>query len=168
VTFVRNLVADLVAKRLWPVAVVLVVGLVAVPVALKGNAAEAPALPVAGAQAPAASTPAVSIAQEGRRGGISRVGRNPFAQKAVAPPASTVAAVAGAATVASTVGTFGGGLGDGAPADLPAGSLPGMGDVQPIGGTPMPSTPAAPATPRATPTGTSPTASTSASAPPVR
>jgi hypothetical protein len=88
VTFVRNLVTDLVEKRLWPIALALVVAIVAVPVALGGGNAQdrAPApnaiAAPAGARAAAdPADPAIAVSDpvpaDRRRSG--RV-RNPFEQ----------------------------------------------------------------------------------------
>lgn len=57
----RTAARDLVAKRLWPIAVVLVVALVAVPVVIGSSASDAPA-PVAAA--PAATAPAAGTSPE--------------------------------------------------------------------------------------------------------
>jgi hypothetical protein len=93
VTFVRNLIADLVAKRLWPVAVVLVLALVAVPVVLISTSAEEPvASPAAVPATDTANAAAVSPVAEQARGGRPSMGRNPFNQP---KPARTRAGGAG-------------------------------------------------------------------------
>jgi hypothetical protein len=81
VTFVRNLFADLVAKRLWPVAAVLVLALVAGPVVLVKTSAEEPvATPAAAPPSDSASAVAVTPVAEQARGGRPPMGRNPFKQ----------------------------------------------------------------------------------------
>ena len=121
-TLLRTLFADLVARRLWPVAAVLVAATIAVPVIVVGGAEEAePPLP---APASAAGvTPAVSLGAEQPRGGHGPIGRNPFEQREA--PASAAAATAAPAT--PTAGT---GAGAGAAAAAPA-----LGDG--TGGTPL-------------------------------
>jgi hypothetical protein len=140
VSFVRNLIADLVAKRLWPVAVVLLVALVAVPVALKGNADDSPVLPTAqntGGASP--SNPVVSLKEDGRRGGDSETGRNPFDQPNVAPPSSTTT---GQTAVSGGSGSdAGSGMSGGAGYDVPAGTISGLNDITPIGGSTGTTTP---------------------------
>jgi hypothetical protein len=91
---VRNLITDLVDRRLWPVAVALLGALVAVPVLLGGSKAPAPApaAPLAAAPATTGGTAqaAVSLSTPSttpkyRPGPV----RNPFAQHKVPPPATT-------------------------------------------------------------------------------
>jgi hypothetical protein len=94
---VRNLVNDLVDRRLWPVALALLGALVAVPVMLGGGSkapASAPAAPLAAAAGTAApnAQAAVSLTQPStstnptyRPGPV----RNPFAQHKVPAPATT-------------------------------------------------------------------------------
>jgi hypothetical protein len=84
-TFVRNLVADLVAKRLWPVALVLALALVAVPVLLaQGVDSEPPPVPVAKSEE--AVETVVTPAADAPRRGANPTGRNPFAQKNAPSP----------------------------------------------------------------------------------
>ena len=120
---VRNLITDLVDRRLWPVAVALLGALVAVPVLLGGGAkapASAPAAPLAATAnatatnakaAVSLSTPSTSTAPTYRPGPV----RNPFAQhKTPAPtattPASTPAPVTPSVPSAPSVPSSGGGL----------------------------------------------------------
>jgi len=100
---VRNLVNDLVDRRLWPVAVALLGALVAVPMLLGGGSkapASAPVAPLAAAAGTASPTAqaAVSLSQPSTSTNpTNRPGRvrNPFAQHKVAPattnPSSTPA-----------------------------------------------------------------------------
>jgi hypothetical protein len=113
VSVLRNLIADLVAKRLWPVAVVLAVGLVAVPVVLgRGASAPAPAAVPAVAQAAVvapSSRAAVTLEQtpSTERRDIGAV-RNPFkGPKSAAPAAKQAASTPAASGDTST--TSGGG-----------------------------------------------------------
>ena len=149
-TFVRNLAADLVAKRLWPVAAVLAVALVAIPVLLAQGAEEPPAMPAIAAPPATGAQAAVGVADERPRGGRGPIGRNPFAQKrlggsgaaraagvtesfAPATPApATGAAAAGAVTGgAAGVPVPAGGEG---PGDVSPGPVPGLDDALPAGG----------------------------------
>jgi hypothetical protein len=94
---VRNLVNDLVDRRLWPVALALLGALVAVPMLLGGGSkapASAPAVPLAAAAGTAApnaqaavalSQPSTSTNPTYRPGPV----RNPFAQHKVPAPATT-------------------------------------------------------------------------------
>ena len=94
-TFLKSLWTDLVEKRLWPVAVVLLLALVAVPVALGGGDDGAPASTPLGATgatgsggqvAQVALDPAVAV----RRDRAGKV-RDPFKQRAVAETGATAA-----------------------------------------------------------------------------
>jgi hypothetical protein len=114
--FARALIRDLVDKRLWPIAVVLVAALVAVPLLLSGGgdgaADDAPLAARAPADADAAKVAAVKLA--GPPSGRSRPGdvRNPFRRPPVASTETTADAPA-AAPAAEPAD---------APADAPAAS----------------------------------------------
>jgi hypothetical protein len=131
---VRNLLRDLVERRLWPVALLLVVAAVAVPVYLgrstsDDNATDAP-LPGATAQTtPKASKAAVSLDEAADESdGVGRV-HNPFKQKRVPK-----------AKVADTSSTDKGSAGGASPADdsssgSSGGSTPSTGGDTDTGGT---------------------------------
>jgi hypothetical protein len=122
VSFVRNLLSDLVARRLWPVAVGLLAALVAVPVLLAGDVSAPPA-PQASAQPGTGSSPLVSVASDEPIGGRTPIGRNPFRQKDVAPPAQSSSGVGpSTGTGSADAGGTGAGL------DL-TGGLPALDDV---------------------------------------
>jgi hypothetical protein len=114
VSVLRNLIADLVAKRLWPVAVALAVGLVAVPVVLgRGAAAPAPAPASAVAQAPVgapSSRAAVTLEQtpSTARRDIGSV-RNPFKAPKSATPAKTATPAASTPAASGDTSTSPGG-----------------------------------------------------------
>lgn len=79
----RRLVGDLVDKRLWPVALGLVIALVAIPLTLGGSASESPAPGAAGSTEPdpaAAANPAATAKQTTASSGKPRGGRidDPF------------------------------------------------------------------------------------------
>jgi hypothetical protein len=143
-SFLRNVLHDLIEKRLWPVAIALVVALVAVPVLLGGKSGTGTAGPVAAAP-PATNGPAGSrnaaraqvISLEDQAAGkVVRKGdlRNPFIQHHLpkAPPSAT--------TPANTAG----GGSSGSPA-APSG-----------GSSPAPPTGTTPAAPPKAPTPTTP------------
>lgn len=128
--FLRNLTADLVGRRLWPVAVALLVALVAVPVVIRGGA-EDPVVSMADAPAgDAADATSVTLAEQevkaNRRGAL----RNPFTvpptpKKAL--PASGGGSAGG--TPAPTGGT-GADVSGGSGGDMPSaggwGEVPGV------------------------------------------
>ncbi len=79
--FLRDLAHDLVEKRLWPVAVVLALALIAIPVVVKSTPA-APGAGSAGAARGAGSDPTAAVTgQEPKRSRLRvRSARDPFAQ----------------------------------------------------------------------------------------
>ncbi len=139
--FLRNVVTDLVEKRLWPVAILLLVALAAVPVLL-GRGAEpepplAAAAPAAPASAPAARAQiAVDVPVPANRERDGEL-RNPFKQRgAKAAAASTAPAPPTAGAAAPDAG---GDTGAGAaPADLgwPSTGTPSTGSTPPAGSAP--------------------------------
>jgi hypothetical protein len=158
VTFVRSLVADLVAKRLWPVAAALAIALVAIPVVLTRGGEEPPAMPAIAASPVTPSQPAVGVADERPRGGRGPIGRNPFEQKDLTPdvkpsqsaPAGNIGGGVGGGSL--SVPMIGGGVslpevgglpgastggGDDSWGDVSPGSIPGLDPVDsiPAGGT---------------------------------
>jgi hypothetical protein len=151
-----SILRDLRERRLWPVALVLLAALVAVPVMLSkpGQAAAPPAAPTPpSATASAASAlPAVSVTTVPRPSRLNGQARDPFAQQqATAAAAKTAATTPGATTptTTSTTGTTptntgasatGGTSGTGAPNS----SGPGSGSTTPKFPT-VPSKPAPPA-----------------------
>ena len=118
---VRTILTDLREKRLWPVALALLMALVAVPLLLSTSsqgAPVAPLLPAAAAVPPAAATTAVSVQQEPTHSRLSGRGRDPFAQQAVSAggtgrsgssrTARTVPAATGSSGSAGSTGTTAG------------------------------------------------------------
>jgi hypothetical protein len=108
---VRKLVDDLINKKLWPVALALVLAAVAIPVLISGSGSDAgsdvpdPSFALA-APGAASASPAVELvgppAVRSRDGAV----RDPFRRKKVAPPATTAtsppASSAGASSGATT------------------------------------------------------------------
>ena len=130
--FLKNIVHDLIEKRLWPVALALVVALIAVPIVLGGSSASAPA--VASAPLPGAGNgrSSVSLATAaGQERAYTRAGkvRNPFSQPKVKRAGTATTTAPGGSPTTTTAGTPSGG------SPLPAGS-PGTGDPGAPGGTP--------------------------------
>ena len=134
-TFVRNLLADLVAKRLWPVALVLALALVAVPVLLAQGVDEDVAPSVTVAQESEVGQSVVTPAADAPRRGANPTGRNPFEQRDVGPPEAKVVGSGKGGSTGST-GSTGGGYSVGGGADV-TGGLPALEnvDVIPVGGT---------------------------------
>ena len=129
----RTLVADLVERRLWPVAVVLVIALVALPVVVLGGAEEtAPVTTVPGAQAEAGEASAVTLATDGDNPRAEGSQRDPFTQpaaKKAVPATGGDASTAGGAPAAGSTGSTGStGSGSAGPT---GGSSPdlGLGDI---------------------------------------
>ncbi len=107
----KNIVHDLVEKRLWPVALALVAALVAVPVVLGGGSAPAPAPPASATPAPGSGRAAVSLDTTASSGSFDRGGRvrNPFKQPKVKAAATPGAAGTTGATPGASDRTGGGG-----------------------------------------------------------
>lgn len=89
-TFARNLWRDLVEKRLWPAAVVLLVALIAIPVVIgtgSSKPASVPSAPGAGGAVPRSATAQVSLDQTTSAKLKSRAGkvRDPFKPLHVVP-----------------------------------------------------------------------------------
>lgn len=144
-SFVRNVWADLRDKKLWPVAVALLVALVAVPVLLGRGGSATPATDQASAPAPApvVATPAsiVKVADAPATGKVQRSGKvhDPFVQQHQAKVPDTVRQALSAARTALTGAAAGSGSassGSGAPH---------------AGGSGSPSTPAPATTPATAP-----------------
>ena len=136
--FLRNLLADLVEKKLWPVAIVLVVALIAIPLTL-GRSGEEAVPPVPMALGGPADEGVDIEAYDGVDGGKTVDGkvRDPF--KAPASEKSKVVSGGGSSPVGDTKGdtpSLGGGSTGGAGFDVPSGSVPGLTDVGvvPVGG----------------------------------
>ena len=141
----RSLVGDLIERRLWPAAVLLIVALVAVPVLIRAGGDAAPVASVVPGSTPNAGGPAAQVApatDSSVKAGGGTV-RDPFTQPvppkapaaggsssgAAAPAAASGGSGAAAAAPASSGGSGGGG------ASIAA-DLPGLTDigVVPVGG----------------------------------
>ena len=148
-SFVRNLFADLVAKRLWPVAAVLVAAAIAVPVVVLGGAEQSePPMPAPASSDIAGATPVISLGKEQPRGGRGPIGRNPFVQREGASETTTsAAAVAGTDTAAAAAAGLASAISGAATGSITGGVSAGLDDIGVVpvdgGGTPDP----APSTP---------------------
>jgi hypothetical protein len=143
---VSSIARDMVARRLWPVAVLLVAALAAIPVFLGGGGQAAPPRPAASADAAAGGTTAqvsldTSVPVRRERGGPVR---NPFKRPTVARPrrkapiggGTPAPAVSVPAPAAGPSLDLPGGLGGGAATPVPAprpsvGRRPGASDPKP-------------------------------------
>ena len=108
---VRDLGVDLVDKRLWPIAVALIVALVGIPLALTRDDSKTPVTPRASA-APGApvtpGSPAAQVTVTGLAGRVSGPSRNPFEQQHVpsaAPATSTASSASSGAGIGSSSGS---------------------------------------------------------------
>ena len=158
-TFVRNVLHDLVEKKLWPVAIALVVALVAVPVVL-GRGSDSPAAPAATdvAAAPnsladhrdAARAQVVSLEQQAA-GEVDRGGKtqNPFIQHHLPKPVDTVT---GAIDSTKSVVAGGDSSSSGSSSSPSSGGAAGGGSSTPVQtGTPVPTPTTGTTTPAAKP-----------------
>jgi hypothetical protein len=110
-----KLVKDLRANRLWPLAIVLLVAIVAVPIALSKSASRTPVAPRAQVPAPSGSTslPALNVQSSSSKSRLPGRGRDPFAgQASTTPgPATGTTGSAGASTSGTTGTTVASGAG---------------------------------------------------------
>ena len=88
---IRAIVADLIRKRLWPVALVLVIALVAVPALIASSSSEAPSGMAAVTPTPPAPAPATAPAEATSESDAERGGRvrDPFFDPPATPGEST-------------------------------------------------------------------------------
>jgi hypothetical protein len=130
-TLLRNVLTDLVDKKLWPVAVALLVALVAVPLVLAGGGADEQPLPAVSPVAEGGPAVAVTPAEGANGPGVPRGSNDPFrarpgcdddAEQAAATPAASGGTVAGAMGKGGTTGSAGG-------ADSLPVAIPGLDDV---------------------------------------
>jgi hypothetical protein len=139
-TVLRNVLTDLVDKKLWPVAVALLVALAAIPFVLGGGETAPAPLPVGSAAGEKAPDVVVTPAEDTPRGGADRPANDPFRARPGQATADATGAVP--ATGVAPTGTVPTGTGTGVAA--PAGGsgdtgtidIPGLDDigVVPVGG----------------------------------
>ncbi|HWI75016.1 MAG TPA: hypothetical protein VNT55_23845 [Baekduia sp.] len=127
--FLKNVLHDLVEKRLWPVAIALVAALVAVPIVLGGSSPDTTGTATAGVTSTnglanhrdVARAEVVSL-EEQAAGKVSRAGslKNPFVQHHQPKPTSTVAqAVSTTKSIADALSGNSGSSGNGGTSDTP-------------------------------------------------
>jgi hypothetical protein len=105
-SFVERILGDLRDKRLWPLAVVLLAALIAVPVLLSKSSSSPPPVaqtPVASQSTPPAGLPVVSSTSAPAGGKIKGAARNPFDQLVHGAASGVASAVS--ATTATTAAT---------------------------------------------------------------
>jgi len=157
-TVVRNMFKELVERKLWPVAVLLIVALVAVPVLLTKKAPTDLVTPPTGPLPYSSGTalPAIAVKSTPGNTKLAGNGHNPFAPQHVATTSTTTTATtASASTTASTTastgaiggsGTVSTNVGGGTTPSAPAPSTPVTSPA------PTPTAPA-PSSPKPAPTG---------------
>ena len=103
-TVVRNMLKELVERKLWPVALVLIVALVAVPVLLTKKAPTDLVTPPTGPLPYSSGTtlPAISVKSTPGDTKLAGSGHNPFAPQHVATTSTTTAATTASVTTAAT------------------------------------------------------------------
>lgn len=143
---IRNLAADLVEKRLWPVAVLLLVALVAVPVVLARGGDEPVISSTSAATPDAGSSDADFVAYDSKTGRIDGgPDRDPFrgpagAKKPATPTTGAATPTTGASSSPGTAPGSGSSSGSGSGPDVPAGAISGLNDITPVGGSTTPTT----------------------------
>jgi hypothetical protein len=148
----RNMLKELVDRKLWPIALVLIVALVAVPVLLTKKAPTDIVTPPTGPlpYSSGATLPAISIKASPTNSNLAGSGRNPFTpQVAGTTTTTTVAAVT---TTTPATGTTTTGTGGAASTSSGAGA-PTTPATTPATTTPATTTPAPPAPVKPAPTG---------------
>jgi hypothetical protein len=160
----RNMLKELVERRLWPIALVLVIALVAVPVLLTKKAPTDIVTPSSGPLPYSTGTtlPAISVQTAPGNSNVAGKGRNPFTPQHVATTSTTATVAAVTSTPSTGAGSTSVGAGSSGTTSTStstagttstststAGSTP-----APTSTTPAPSAPAKPA-----PTGLTPTES---------
>jgi len=156
----RNILKELVDRKLWPIALVLIIALVAVPVLLTKKAPTDIVTPPTGPLPYSSGTtlPAISIKASPTNSKLAGGGRNPFTPQHEATTTTTVAAATTTTPVTGTTTTStGSGTSSSGGSGTGASTAPATTPVAP--GTPAPTTPA-PTTPaKPAPTGLTPTQS---------
>jgi hypothetical protein len=110
VTYARNLWADLVDKRLWPFALVLLVAIVAVPIALSKSAPSTPQGPSVPPAAAVANGAGVTLSNQPVAGTVTGPSRDPFAEP-LATAGASAASLGTSAGTSTTSGSAAGGSG---------------------------------------------------------
>ena len=103
----RNMLKELLERKLWPIALVLVIALVAVPVLLTKKAPTDIVTPPTGPLPYSSGTtlPAISVQTAPGNSNLTGKGRNPFTPQHVATTSTVVATVPAATTPTTSTGT---------------------------------------------------------------
>jgi hypothetical protein len=121
-SFLQDILNDLRTKRLWPIAIALIAGIIAVPVLLSKTAKSAPPnIAQNGSSSGASDTPAISVSDALPHTKLAGHARNPFVQQSAAP-----------GTTATTPGSTGTTTTGGGSSGL---TVPGSTSTVPTGGT---------------------------------
>jgi hypothetical protein len=154
----RNMLKELVDRKLWPIALVLVIALVAVPVLLTKKAPTDIVTPPSGPlpYSSGSTLPAISVKNAPANSNLSGKGRNPFGPQHVATT-STTATVASvtAPSTGTTTSTSTGATGLSSTGTSGGSGTTSSGSSSSSGGTPAPTptTPAPAPAPKPAPTG---------------
>jgi hypothetical protein len=154
----RNMLKELVDRKLWPIALVLVIALVAVPVLLTKKAPTDIVTPPSGPlpYSSGSTLPAISVKNAPANSNLSGKGRNPFSPQHVATT-STTATVASvtAPSTGTTTSTSTGATGLSSTGTSGGSGTTSSGSSSSSGGTPAPTptTPAPAPAPKPAPTG---------------
>jgi hypothetical protein len=147
-SFLQGIVNDLRTKRLWPVAIALIAGIVAVPGLLSKTAkSETPPIAQNGSSSGVSDAPAISVSDALSHTKLTGHAHNPFLQQVT----TTTAATTPGSTASTGTGSSSSGL-----------TVPGSTSTVPAGGTGVPSSP----TTGPTTTTTTTTTSTQTETPP--
>ena len=150
----RNMLKELLERKLWPIALVLVIALVAVPVLLTKKAPTDIVTPPTGPLPYSSGTtlPAISVQTSPGNSNLAGKGRNPFTPQHVATTSTITTTIptittptTGASTGTTSVGSGGSSTGSGSSGTTTAATTPAT--------SPTPTTPAPTTKPKPAPTG---------------
>jgi hypothetical protein len=151
----RNILKELVERKLWPIALVLIIALVAVPVLLTKQAPTDIVTPPTGPLPYSSGTtlPAISIKASPTNSKLAGGGRNPFTPQVAGKTTTTTVAAATTTTPATGTTTLSGGGGTSPSTGSGAGASTTPATTPPAPTTPAPTTPAPTAPVKPAPTG---------------
>jgi hypothetical protein len=133
----KGIVTELRERRLWPVAVALLVGLVAVPVLLTKSASGTPATPSSGTGASGSNAQSVSVKLAGgtSKGGLNGRSRDPFGAQGGSTTTAAVTVARAATSSSAGAGTASIGAGSGSSSTGSTGSSSSVSTVGSTSGT---------------------------------
>ena len=153
-SFATNMLKELRERKLWPIAIVLIVALVAVPILLSKKASTNLITPPAGAGLPystGATLPAISVQTVAGGSKLAGHARNPFTPQHVAATSTTTATTPATSTVSAGSSTTSGASSTGSTSTSGAGSTTnatgGGTGTTPAATSPSTSAPASPSEP---------------------